>query len=228
MDFDPTIELPFIRAKQHPAAYQTDIPKVPGQACHRTQTSMSIVTQAQKQQCAEDGYFLLESVIPEHHLELLRGECQAFIDEADAQMDKAGTDVVGLNHRNSRYFLSNCFREQPRLHEFLFSELMAQICQATLGNDVYLFWEQYVVKGAEAGIEFSWHQDSGYIGFPDHKPAPPEPPFLTGIEISTNWEPKTSPWNRLQSAFARRCWRCDDVGKVSTLPNINRLPQTVA
>ena len=130
---------------------------------------MSLITAAQIEQFREEGYFILDSAIPQHHIDLLRGECQAFIDKADALMDRKGTDHLGLNHRNSRYFVSNCFRDQPRLREFLFSDLMAEICQATLGEDAYLFWEQYVVKSAEAGKEFSWHQDSGYIGFPEHR-----------------------------------------------------------
>ena len=109
---------------------------------------MHQITDAQKQQFKEEGYFILENAIPDYHLDLLRGECQAFIDKANARMDAEGTDSLGLNHRNSRYFVSNCFREQPRLREFLFSPLMADICQATLGDDAYLFWEQYVVKGA--------------------------------------------------------------------------------
>lgn len=131
---------------------------------------MPIITAEHKRQFREEGYFILESAIPPHHLRLLRGECQAFIDKANAQMDAEGTDSLGLNHRGSRYFVSNCFRDQPRLREFLFCDLMAEICQATLGDEVYFFWEQYVVKGAEAGMKFSWHQDSGYIGYPDHKP----------------------------------------------------------
>ena len=47
---------------------------------------------------------------------------------------------------------------------------MAEVCQATLGDTSYLFWEQYVGKGAEEGMKFSWHQDSGYVGYPDHRP----------------------------------------------------------
>jgi len=45
---------------------------------------------------------------------------------------------------------------------------MADICRATLGGDAFLFNEQYVVKCAEVGMKFSWHQDSGYIGY-DHR-----------------------------------------------------------
>ena len=128
------------------------------------------ITDEQKQQYQEEGYFILESVIPENLLELLRGECGNFISQMDERMERENKDVMGLNHRNKRYFVSNCFRQQPKLREFLFSDLMAEVCRATLGDNAYLFWEQYVVKGAEAGMKFSWHQDSGYVGYPDHKP----------------------------------------------------------
>ena len=33
-----------------------------------------------KQQYRDEGYFILENAIPEHLLDLLRGECQNFID----------------------------------------------------------------------------------------------------------------------------------------------------
>jgi ectoine hydroxylase-related dioxygenase (phytanoyl-CoA dioxygenase family) len=46
---------------------------------------------------------------------------------------------------------------------------MARIGQAALGDTVYLFNEQYVVKAAEQGMPFSWHQDSGFIDYP-HRP----------------------------------------------------------
>jgi ectoine hydroxylase-related dioxygenase (phytanoyl-CoA dioxygenase family) len=47
---------------------------------------------------------------------------------------------------------------------------MADVCRRTIGDNAWLFWEQYVVKGAGGGMKFSWHQDSGYVGYPDHKP----------------------------------------------------------
>jgi ectoine hydroxylase-related dioxygenase (phytanoyl-CoA dioxygenase family) len=123
-----------------------------------------------KQQYRDEGYFILENAIPEHLLDLLQGECQNFIDLMDARMDEKGADVIGINHRNKRYFVSNCYLQQPKLRRFLFSEMIADICRATLGDNAYLFWEQYVVKGASEGMKFSWHQDSGYVAYPDHKP----------------------------------------------------------
>ena len=47
----------------------------------------------------------------------------------------------------------------------LFSQPMAEICRATLGETAYLLVEQFVVKGARCGLELGWHQDAGYIPF---------------------------------------------------------------
>jgi ectoine hydroxylase-related dioxygenase (phytanoyl-CoA dioxygenase family) len=51
---------------------------------------------------------------------------------------------------------------------------MAEVCRALLGPEVWVFWEQYVVKGAENGMSFSWHQDSGYVSADT-----PHRPYLT-------------------------------------------------
>jgi ectoine hydroxylase-related dioxygenase (phytanoyl-CoA dioxygenase family) len=46
---------------------------------------------------------------------------------------------------------------------------MSEICRATLGANAFLFYEQFVLKAAEKGVHFSWHQDSGYVRAA-HKP----------------------------------------------------------
>ena len=130
---------------------------------------MSVVTDAQRQQFEQEGYFVLESVLDDDTLKLLREECQVALDRKHAEMDASGESSQGITHRGQRYFISHCYKEQPRLRPFLSGELMADICQATLGDDAFLFWEQYVVKGRQ-GMKFSWHQDSGYVGYPEHKP----------------------------------------------------------
>lgn len=121
-----------------------------------------------------DGFCVLPSVIPDDLLTLLRDECQGFIDRKDAEMDAAGTDTIGISHRGKRYFVAQCYQQRPVLGRFLFSRLMASICRQALGPDVWLFHDQYVVKGAEQGMKFAWHQDSGYVlangGDPAHRP----------------------------------------------------------
>ena len=83
-------------------------------------------------------------------------------------MDRLGVDKLDLDRRGSRYFV-HAYGKSPAVERFLSSDLMVQIAQAALGDTVYLFNEQYVVKAAEQGMPFSWHQDSGFIDYP-HRP----------------------------------------------------------
>jgi len=128
-----------------------------------------MITEEQKQHFKEEGFLLLPEVIPAELLAMLRDECARYMDAINAEMDTQNVDVLGLNHRDKRYFIPMKYKESDKLQQFLFSDLMADVCRATLGDEAYLFLEQYVVKMAEVGMSFSWHQDSGYIDFP-HRP----------------------------------------------------------
>ena len=122
---------------------------------------MNIITEAHRELYQKEGYMILPGVIPPNLLEMLREECSYFLGYYDSQMDARRVQVDGINHRGKRYFINNRYRLSNRLWEFIFSPLMAEIAQAALGPDVYLFHEQWVVKGAEQGMKFAWHQDSG-------------------------------------------------------------------
>jgi ectoine hydroxylase-related dioxygenase (phytanoyl-CoA dioxygenase family) len=130
--------------------------------------SIARITPEHVGQFRDEGFFVLESVLPASELEALRGECQRFIDERDREMDLLGVDKLDLDHRGSRYFV-HAYGASPAVRRFLFSKLMGQVAQAALGDTVYLFNEQYVVKAAERGMKFGWHQDSGFIPYP-HRP----------------------------------------------------------
>ena len=130
---------------------------------------MNLISSEQTEQYREEGYFILENVVPEVHLNMLREECQRYIDEADAERARKHEKSQGITHAGKRYFVSDRHKENDRLRSYIYSDLMAEVCKATLGTEGYLFWEQYVVKGAEVGMKFSWHQDSGYVGY-DHTP----------------------------------------------------------
>lgn len=133
-----------------------------------------LITEAQKNLYQEEGYMILANVIPKDLLQMLREECSYFLGYSDAEMDLKGQKTVGITHRGSRYFISNRYRLSKRMKDFLYSPLMAEVTQACLGPDVFLFHEQWVVKGPEKGMQFAWHQDSGYIKYSEnetrHKP----------------------------------------------------------
>lgn len=123
----------------------------------------ALLTAQMCKQYETDG-FILERALSDEQLELLRGGAAYAIDKADAEMDAAGVDRLKLNARGKRYFSEMIYRDRPELRRFLFSDTMAEICRATLGEQAYLFWEQYVIKAADpVGSSFAWHQDSGYV-----------------------------------------------------------------
>jgi ectoine hydroxylase-related dioxygenase (phytanoyl-CoA dioxygenase family) len=130
----------------------------------------ALITSQHLEAYERDGFFILESVVPEAHLEMLRDLVRENIARLDAEMDAQGVTRIGINSKGSRYFFGGYANQATRAGEFIFSDLMEHITRATLGDNVYLFHEQYVVKAAEKGESFSWHQDSGYVGYPEHKP----------------------------------------------------------
>lgn len=136
-------------------------------------SSLVTITDAMKNLYHEEGYMILENVIPKDIVAMLSHECAYFVGYQDGQLDERGVEVAGITHRGKRYFIGNLYRQSPYLWRFLFSPLMAELTQAILGEDVFLFNEQWVVKGPEQGMKFSWHQDSGYVKHRDetkHKP----------------------------------------------------------
>jgi ectoine hydroxylase-related dioxygenase (phytanoyl-CoA dioxygenase family) len=127
------------------------------------------ITDAHRQQYRDEGYFILERAIPDEHLEIIRNSCDHLINLMHEEMDRQGTDHIHISHRGKRYHIAKQYDQPPRLSEYVFGPLMAEVCRATIGDSAHLFYDQYVVKAAEQGIKFSWHQDSGYLGFP-HQP----------------------------------------------------------
>jgi ectoine hydroxylase-related dioxygenase (phytanoyl-CoA dioxygenase family) len=134
------------------------------------QTTALKITDALRRQYHDEGFMFLERALGDDELAVLRAECELLVKEQDDEMDRLGTDVVNLSRRNSRYFVFNASQRRPALAQFIYSDLMAEICRATIGSEAMLFWEQFVVKGTDKkGAEFGWHQDSGYVDGP-HRP----------------------------------------------------------
>jgi ectoine hydroxylase-related dioxygenase (phytanoyl-CoA dioxygenase family) len=134
-----------------------------------TSSAGVLISDAHRQQYRSEGYFILENAISDDHLQILRDSCDHLIDVMHREMDRLGTDHIHISHRNKRYHIAKQYEQAPRLSEYVFSELMADVCRATIGETAFLFYDQYVAKAAEQGIQFSWHQDSGYLGF-SHRP----------------------------------------------------------
>ena len=129
-------------------------------------TGQGPITEAHRELYRREGYFIAESVISSEHLQIMRDACDYLIDVMHQQMDELGVDHIHISHRGKRYHIAKQYQQAPRLAEYVFSDLMAEVCRATIGDTAFLFYDQYVVKAAEKGTDFSWHQDGGYLGFP--------------------------------------------------------------
>jgi ectoine hydroxylase-related dioxygenase (phytanoyl-CoA dioxygenase family) len=132
-------------------------------------STVASITDQHREQYRDEGYFILERAIPDEHLQILRDSCDHLIDLMHQEMDRLGTDHIHISHRGKRYHIAKKYDQPPRLAEYVFSPLMAEVCRATIGENAFLFYDQYVAKAAEQGIKFSWHQDSGYLDF-NHQP----------------------------------------------------------
>ena len=126
-----------------------------------------MITQENLKNYHSEGYCILKNVIPEEYLNILDKSCEICIEDADKKMRGNHSNINDITHPGKRYFIANKHKEPKfkKMKEFLFSQLMAQITSELIGDNVYLFNEQFVVKAAEKGMKFAWHQDSGYIGY---------------------------------------------------------------
>ena len=142
-----------------------------------TKVLTMMISAAQREQYRAEGYMILPGVIPQRELTMMREECSYYLGYYDSLMDTKGVETENLSHRGKRYFINNRYRLSSRIWQFIFSDLMAEVANATVGPDAYLFHEQWVVKGAEQGMKFSWHQDSGYVKWYD--PTTRHRPYVT-------------------------------------------------
>lgn len=128
----------------------------------------TIITKEQIAKYEQEGFVILRNVISPEMIKKIQDECDRFIQEKDAEMDSKGVLVDGISHKGSRYFIAMRNKDSQPMQDLIYGQVLQQITRSILGENVYLFLEQFVVKSAEKGMKFNWHQDSGYLAFP-HK-----------------------------------------------------------
>src|SRR4051812_47574598 len=120
-------------------------------------THAARIDDTQRADYRSKGFFILERAISAEDLAVLRQESDEAVARIDAQLDADGKDSQGITVRNSRYFVNFVSQETERLDRFLYGDLMESICRATIGDDAFLFYDQFVVKGSDKSSAFAWH-----------------------------------------------------------------------
>ena len=120
----------------------------------------------QREQFRKLGHVQSRRGVSAQELAMLRNTCDALLEEP---VDDGGGSRhrIGLGRR--RRFLAHRHVSFPDLENFLLEGSAAQFAAGMLGETCMLFNEQFVVKGAESGASFAWHQDGAYVGFA-HRP----------------------------------------------------------
>ena len=62
-----------------------------------TSSSTSPITDQHRQQYIDEGYFILERVIPDDHLQIMRDSCDLLIDLMHQEMDRLGTRIIFIS-----------------------------------------------------------------------------------------------------------------------------------
>jgi phytanoyl-CoA hydroxylase len=129
------------------------------------------ITDEQKRQLDEQGYFLLENVFTPAEMDALAERIEEYQRRhEEAIVRKGGTD--GISRAEEITFTSHLAENDDAIREFVLRPEFVKITTDLLGPDVDLYWNQSVFKMPEGEKEFPWHQDDGYT------PVTPSP-YLT-------------------------------------------------
>jgi len=129
------------------------------------------ITDAQRQQLDENGYFLLENVFTTAEMEALAAQIEAHQRRHEARLAEAG-GTEGISRAKEISFTSHLAEQDDSIRAFATRPDFVAIATQLLGPDIDLYWNQSVFKGPDGQKEFPWHQDDGYT------PVSPSP-YLT-------------------------------------------------
>ena len=128
------------------------------------------ITDEQRQQLDENGYFILENVFTQAEMDALARQIEAHQKRHEERLAAVGTE--GISRAKEISFTSHLAEQDDNVRAFATRPEFAAIATQLLAPDIDLYWNQSVFKGPEGEKEFPWHQDDGYT------PVTPSP-YLT-------------------------------------------------
>jgi len=116
------------------------------------------------------GFFVLDNIIPNDHLQLLRDlSDQAVAARVNGSTVGTSEGTQLMSTTSGRVFIFGLESEQPSMYRALLSDWAFQIIHG-LTDESSLFHTEFVVKAEDNGDEgtrFGWHQDGGYNTAPN-------------------------------------------------------------
>ncbi len=129
------------------------------------------ITDDQKRQYRDDGYFLLENVFTSAEMDRVAVLIEGYQRRHEEALAAQG-GTAGISRAGEITFTDHLAEHDPELAAFVKRPEFVAIATHLLGPDVDLYWNQSVFKQPEGKREFPWHQDDAYT------PVTPSP-YLT-------------------------------------------------
>ena len=120
------------------------------------------LTQQQIDQYNNEGFLLLEGVIPQQEIEDLTSTLDAHAKETEGFLQAMEDGRLSIAESGAILFGIHPSIRFPEAKEFLSSEPFTSIAHDLIGPDVRLYWDQIVYKQTQKPRRFPWHQDNGY------------------------------------------------------------------
>ncbi len=129
------------------------------------------ITEQQRKQLQDDGYFVLEDVFTRAQMDALAEQIEAHQGRHEERLRAQG-GTQGISRADEITFTSHLAEHDAAIRAFVTRPEFVALTTQILGPDIDLYWNQSVFKQRETRREFPWHQDDGYT--------PVEPsPYLT-------------------------------------------------
>jgi phytanoyl-CoA hydroxylase len=121
------------------------------------------VTDLQRRQLDEQGFFVTDVLFDDATLDGVRNEFQRLWDENVAHAIKGG-DPLTIELAKTRPFLPQLDRQSEACNAFCRHPVMQTISRQLVGPDVDQTWNQAIIKSPlpQGDNSFAWHQDPGY------------------------------------------------------------------
>ncbi len=129
------------------------------------------ITDAQRRQLDENGYFILENIFTQPEMDALAAQIEAHQQRHEQRLSASG-GTQGISRAKEISFTDHLAERDDDIRVFATRPEFVAIATQLLGPDIDLYWNQSVFKGPEGEKEFPWHQDDGYT------PVSPSP-YLT-------------------------------------------------
>jgi len=122
---------------------------------------MSLISDADIAQFHDQGYFVTDVVIDTPDLESLAKAFDEVHAEQLATAEREGDEAHVMLMRK-RPFIGQFHKRSEAAARFVKLPIYVEACRKLIGPDADLYFNQAVIKPPHEGMEFAWHQDSGY------------------------------------------------------------------